>query len=146
VRLSWRDAHERETGGQLMIFGKGRKTRHVLVPATVWEELIAIRGDSASAGKACSGAEDAPVFPSRKGRKMLTSVQVLRIVRAAAQRAGINADGSPDWLRHAHASHALDRGAPVHLVQQTLGHSSLTTTSRYTHVGPSESSGTSLAL
>jgi integrase/recombinase XerD len=49
-------------------------------------------------------------------------------------------------LLHAHTSHALDRGAPAHLVMQTLGHASLMTTSRYSHARPSESSGLYLAL
>ena len=37
---------------------------------------------------------------------------------------------SPHWLRHAHASHSLERGAPIHLVQATLEHASIATTSR----------------
>ena len=48
---------------------------------------------------------------------------------------------SPHWLRHAHATHALDKGAPLRLVQATLGHASLDTTSKYLHIRPSESSG-----
>lgn len=43
-------------------------------------------------------------------------------------------------LGHAHASHALDQGAPIHLVQQTLGHSSVATTGRYLHARPTDSS------
>ena len=43
-------------------------------------------------------------------------------------------------FRHAHASHALDRGAPIHLVQATLGHASITTTGRYLHARPDDSS------
>lgn len=49
------------------------------------------------------------------------------------------------WLRHTCASHSLDRGAPVHVVQQTLGHTSLATTSRYTHARPGQSAGAYLA-
>jgi integrase/recombinase XerD len=67
-------------------------------------------------------------------------------VKAAAARAGLPPEVSAHWLRHAHASHALDRGAPAHLVQATLGHSSLTTTGRYLHARPSESSGKFLAI
>src|SRR5215471_16059101 len=48
-------------------------------------------------------------------------------------------------LRHAHASHALDRGAPIHLVQATLGHASVATTSAYLHVRPGDSSARFLA-
>jgi len=50
---------------------------------------------------------------------------VLRIVQAAAKRAGLEAHVSPHWLRHSHATHALERGAPIHLVAATLGHASV---------------------
>ncbi len=53
---------------------------------------------------------------------------------------------SPHWLRHAHVSHALDRGAPAHLVQQTVGHASLATTSKYAHARPDASSSEFLAV
>jgi integrase/recombinase XerD len=66
---------------------------------------------------------------------------VERIVRAAAKRAGITALVSPHWMRHAHASHSLDRGASIHLVQTTLGHASIAITGMYLHVRPKESSG-----
>jgi site-specific recombinase XerD len=71
---------------------------------------------------------------------------VWRIVRAAAERAGIAAGVSPHWLRHAHASHALDRGAPVYLVSSTLGHADLRTTSAYTHARPGDSSARYLGV
>jgi integrase len=51
---------------------------------------------------------------------------------------------SAHYLRHAHVSHALDRGAPAHLAQATVGHSDLRTTSRYAHARPNESSATYL--
>jgi integrase/recombinase XerD len=43
---------------------------------------------------------------------------------------------SPHRLRHAHASHSLDAGAPIHVAQATLGHASVSTTSRYLHARP----------
>ncbi len=72
-------------------------------------------------------------------------MQVNRIVKAAAKRVpGLEeavADAvSPHWLRHAHASHAMDRGAPVHLVKETLGHANIATTGRYLHARPTDSS------
>ena len=74
-----------------------------------------------------TGGKD-PVFPSRKAKDggRLRSVAVLRIVRRAAGRAGIELPVSPHWFRRAHTSHALDRGAPIHLVQATLGAASIT--------------------
>jgi integrase/recombinase XerD len=71
---------------------------------------------------------------------------VERIVTRAARRAGIDKHVSPHWLRHALASHALDRGAPIHVVQQTLGHASLATTSKYSHARPGDSAGLYVAV
>jgi integrase/recombinase XerD len=138
--LSWRDLQPNGEGGQVTVFGKGGQTRAIRLPASVWKQLAALRTPAA-------GADDA-VFRSRKikdgGR--LRTVAVLRIVRHAAARAGIDLPVSPHWLRHAHASHALDRGAPIHLVQATLGHASVTTTGRYLHARPSDSSSRFLPL
>ena len=72
--------------------------------------------------------------------------QVLRIVRKAARRAGITKAVSPHFLRHSHASHALDRGAAISLVQVTLNHSSVATTGRHLHARPSDSSSRYLPL
>ncbi|MBD2066299.1 site-specific integrase [Leptolyngbya sp. FACHB-671] len=52
----------------------------------------------------------------------------------------------PYWLRHSHASHALNRGVPIHLVQATLGHSSIETTGRYLHTNLFDSSGLHLPV
>ncbi len=134
--LRWRDLHTRDEGGQITVFGKGGKTRHIVIPATVWDDVTALQFDAE--------ADDA-VLQSRRGGA-LTSGQVWRIVKHAALRAGLGDAVSPHFLRHAHASHSLDRGAPPHLVQQTLGHASLATTSRYTHARPGESSGRYLAV
>lgn len=134
--LTWRSLQQRDDGGQVLVYGKGGKTRAVKLPASLWSELQLLR----------TGAElDAPVFPSRKGKGNLTQVQVNRIVKRAAGRVpGIDrevaAKISPHWLRHAHATHAMDRGAPIHLVQATLGHSNVATTGRYLHARPTDSS------
>jgi integrase/recombinase XerD len=69
-----------------------------------------------------------------------TSFGTRRIVKATAKRAGINEAASAHWLRHAHASHAIDEGAPITLVSQTLGHADLKTTSVYAHARPNDSS------
>jgi integrase/recombinase XerD len=134
--LRWIDVQPRGDEGQVTVVGKGGKTRAVLLPTGVWNELIGLR-DNAN--------EDEPVFRSRLKAGPLDQSQILRIVRAAAARAGTSKNVSPHWLRHAHASHSLDRGAPIHLVQATLGHSSVATTGRYLHARPTESSGKYLA-
>jgi integrase/recombinase XerD len=129
--LKWCDAIPRTEGGQITVFGKRGKTRTVLLKPKSWTQLLAIRSDADSVD---------PVFRSRKGGGHLDTSQVRRIVYAAAKKAGLEQKVSPHWMRHAHASHALDRSAPIHLVQATLGHASVSTTGRYLHARPTESS------
>lgn len=134
--MKWGDCSERTSGGQVSVFGKGGKTRVILIPANVWWRLIAIRGEAGM---------HASIFVSRKGGSLHPS-QVLRVVKKAAARAGIAANVVVHTFRHCHASHALERGAPIHLVQSTLGHSQLSTTGRYLHARPNDSSSRYLPL
>ena len=90
-----------------------------------------------------AGSKD-PVFTSRKGGKPLTTRAVNHMIKAAAERAGINPKVSAHWLRHGHASHALERGATLAEVKETLGHASVATTSTYLHARPDRSSGLKL--
>ena len=153
VSMRWGDLHDRDGGGgQLTVLGKGSKFRSSLGRPAVWDEVRALaRLDrttrSASPTFLADGSlnPDAPVFRSRNGVP-LGIKQVWRIVRRAAIEAGLTAKVSPHWLRHAHASHALDRGAPIHLVRDSLGHSSIATTNRYLHARPTEHSERFLAL
>lgn len=124
-------------GGQLGVFGKGSKTRPVLLPVGLFDELSNLALPDL----------DAPLFRSQKkgpdgGPRSVTTRQAERIVKATARNAGLKnaSEVSPHWLRHAHASHAMDRGAKIHLVQATLGHSDISTTGKYLHARPDESS------
>jgi len=125
--------------GQVTLLGKGNKTRTLLLPETIWAELVELKSESNDPDS------NQPVLRSRKGGP-LSRQQISRIVRDAAKSAGFSQNISPHWLRHAHASHALDHGAPVHLVKETLGHQSLTTTSKYAHARPDESSSKYLEI
>ena len=136
VGLRWKDVQPHGTGGQITVLGKGGKTRSVALPDSVFMELLTLR---AGAG------DDEPVFRNEEGGA-LSAFQVWKAVREAARRAGITANVSPHWLRHCHASHSLERGASIALVQETLGHGSITTTTRYLHVRPGKSSGDYLPL
>jgi site-specific recombinase XerD len=129
--LKWCDAMPRQEDGQISVFGKGGKTRNILLKSKTWQALLSLRGEAAATD---------PIFPSRKGGGPLDVSQVRRIVYKAARKAGLLQKVSPHWMRHAHASHALDRRAPIHLVQATLGHASVSTTGRYLHARPTESS------
>ena len=157
--LRWKDVAPRGDTGQITVFGKGGKTRTVLLKSETYQELLTLCKDA---------APDTPVFLSRggghgKAGRHLDPSQVTRIVEAAACRAEIAvytetiiADGkqvqrkrsrvSPHWLRHAHASHALDNGASIAVVKETLGHESIETTAGYTHVRPGASSAQYLKI
>jgi site-specific recombinase XerD len=151
--LRWRDLMDRDEAGQATVFGKGGKTRAVLLSASTWKVLTALReevsrqlGDTRGAGASLASASaDEAVFRSRKGGALDPSA-VHRVVKAAEARAGLPGEVSAHWLRHAHASHSLDRGAPILLVQATLGHASVATTGRYLHARPSESSALFLGV
>lgn len=134
--LTWKDVSSNGDSGQVVLFGKGGKTRTVKLSKATYKALCALDNGV---------KDDSPVFVSQKGGR-LDETQVHRIVKTAAQRAGISGNVSAHWLRHSHASHALDRGANIALVRDTLGHSSLAVTSRYTHAKPNESSALHLAV
>lgn len=143
--LTWRNLQDRSESGQITVYGKGKKTRHVLLDQSTWQEVMNL--------KATESGPDDYVFQSRqawskKGKddKRLDESSVNRIVKAAAKRAGITGDVSPHWMRHAHATHALERGAPITLVKATLGHESMETTAKYTHVRPNASSSQFLGV
>jgi integrase/recombinase XerD len=136
VALRWSDVLPRDQDRvQLSIIGKGDKLRHVLLPAIVSRALMASR---------TAADAEAPVFASRKGGETLTTRAVNHMLKATAKRAGVNPDVSAHWLRHAHASHSLKRGADVVEVKETLGHANIATTSIYLHSSPEHSSGLKL--
>jgi len=78
AHLAWRDLRERGDAGQVTAYGKGGKTRVVLLPAAVWRELVSIRD---------SAPPDAPIFASRARGGFLTPTQVRRLIYAAAAAA-----------------------------------------------------------
>lgn len=139
---------------QIAIFGKGGKTGSVLLPSSVFRELVSLRwvpGRAPDGGSFTRYAGEAePVFRSQKSRDgngaHLEVSQVNRIVAKAAKDAGIEASVSPHWLRHAHASHAHSQGTDLALIRDTLRHSSLATTGRYLHSRPMDSSALHLGI
>lgn len=125
--VRWADVLERPDGNaELLIFGKGGRNRRVGISADTLRLMKQQRTDSEH------------VFTTRTGRP-LDRTTAHRIIKRAAQRAGIQRPVSAHWLRHSHATHALERGANPAAVQEQLGHSSLHTTTRYAHATDSSS-------
>lgn len=143
--LEWRDLAARpdlpgsespsQGRGQVTVFGKGEKERTVLLSASTWRVLMQLRRQERAEGRGQAGN---PVFWSREGGA-LTGTQIYNVVRQMARRAGIDKPVSPHSFRHAHLSHALDRGATIEEARATAGHSSIQTTSVYVHARPDAS-------
>lgn len=119
--------------GTILVRGKGGRERIVLfgekAAAAVRVYLAARR---AAASRGAGRASDA-LFVSRRGTR-LTDRSVRRLVERRLRECALARRISPHGLRHSFATHLLDRGADLRAIQELLGHASLSTTQRYTHV------------
>jgi integrase/recombinase XerD len=122
----------------LTVRGKGGKERLVPLGAPARAAVAAYRSAWAAEGKRQPKsrlAESRWLFPSRGGATHLTRQRVAQMLKGLAIAAGIDPGKiSPHVLRHAFASHMLDRGADLRALQKMLGHADITTTQIYTHV------------
>lgn len=121
---------------QVTVLGKGNKVRSILVPMDLWVEIKSY-GESEYLGP-----KEADDFIFRSQKKPFTRLDpstVFDVVKAAAKKAGLTKKPSPHWFRHSSATHAVENGAPIHVVQSSLGHSSIQTTGKYLDQRPKES-------
>ena len=117
--------------GVVRVFGKGSKERLVPMGEEALDWLQRYLGTMRP--ELLRGAPSETLFPSRRGTQMTRQTFWHRI-KLYAQRAGIRQNLSPHTLRHAFATHLINHGADLRVVQMLLGHSDLTTTQIYTHV------------
>ncbi|HEY6797154.1 MAG TPA: site-specific tyrosine recombinase XerD [Kineosporiaceae bacterium] len=118
--------------GLLKLRGKGSKDRVVPIGsyalAATQAYLVRVRPDLARRGRGTSA-----VFLNARGGR-LSRQSAWAVLQVAAERAGLAAHVSPHTLRHSFATHLLEGGADVRVVQELLGHASVTTTQIYTRV------------
>jgi integrase/recombinase XerD len=116
----------------LRVLGKGSKERIVPVGTYARRALDAylVRGRPALTA---SGRGTPALFINTRGGR-LSRQSAWAILRSVAEQAGITAEVSPHTLRHSYATHLLDGGADIRVVQELLGHASVTTTQIYTLV------------
>jgi len=115
----------------IRVFGKGSKQRIVPVGEPALKAIRFYR-DIRDAGPVQRGAEDI-LFLNRRGGK-LSREMVFHIVKEQVAAAGIRKNVSPHTFRHSFATHLVENGADLRVVQQMLGHESILTTEIYTHV------------
>ncbi len=121
--LNWSDLKN----GKATVFGKGAKTRIVIIPPNLWDRLMQLPRD----GEA--------VFISRRGNR-LERIYIHKMIKECCLLSGVSEKAFSHWLRHSHASHAVNAGCNLRLLQQSLGHSKLETTEKYLHINPDEGS------
>lgn len=118
-------------GCVIRVLGKGGKERIVPVGS---KALHAVRAYIEKLrGEGVSSDEDGPLFLN-KSRGRLTTRSIARILENFVREFCISVPVSPHALRHSFATHMLDAGADLRVVQELLGHKSLSTTQKYTHV------------
>lgn len=117
--------------GLALVYGKGGKERMVPLGGAALGALDRYLRQVRPGLE--RGRGDGRVFLNHRGRP-LTRMTVWRIVKMAADRAGIEGQVSPHTLRHSFATHLLEGGADLAAVQELLGHADISTTQIYTHV------------
>jgi integrase/recombinase XerC len=130
VSLNWSDIDFRL--GIMRVIGKGSNERIVPVGQIAMQRLQDYTLEQRKKWNlACKG--DTPVFLNRDGER-ITTRSVARIVDKRLRAAGIVVRMGPHGLRHTFATHLLNSGADLRAIQELLGHATLSTTQRYTHV------------
>jgi site-specific recombinase XerD len=117
-----------------IVQSKGRKDRNVMLPAEVLGLLRAWWKERPAGKDAGVPLADRWLFPSRVGRRCLTTRQFTRILHQAVAAAGIKKPVTLHCLRHSFATHLLELGTDVRVIQALLGHAKLTTTAGCTRV------------
>jgi integrase/recombinase XerD len=118
--------------GYVRCKGKGSKERIVPVGKAA-KEAVARYVEKVRPKLQKEGIQDNHLFLSRLGRK-ISRVSFWKMIRANTRRAGIKKDVTPHTLRHSFATHLLERGADLRVVQEMLGHADIATTQIYTHI------------
>jgi site-specific recombinase XerD len=117
-----------------IVQSKGRKDRHVMLPAKVLDLLRQWWKARPTAYNAGGAPEQRWLFPGRGDHQPLTTRQFSRLFKEAARAAGLRKTVSLHSLRHSFATHLLERGTDIRLIQALLGHDKLETTARYSRV------------
>lgn len=130
VGLNWADIDFQL--GIIRVVGKGSKERIVPIGDVALTALQSY-GQEQRKKRRSSGTGETPVFLNNRGERISTR-SIARVVEKWLKRTGIQLKMGPHGLRHSFATHLLNGGADLRVIQELLGHASLSTTQRYTHL------------
>ena len=116
-----------------IVQSKGRKDRNVMLPADILGLLRDWWVERPTSQDAGVPGPQRVIFPGYRG-KHLSARQISRLFKEAARAAGITKPVTLHTLRHSFATHLLERGVDIRIIQALLGHTKLTTTARYASV------------
>jgi integrase/recombinase XerD len=130
VNLKWSNFSVNDGVVNLNVIGKGNKQRTVLVIPSLWNEIQLLKRENIDY-----------LFTAYQRNRPLKRNAVHTLLKKIADRAGLTGKISCHWLRHSHATEAIKGGCDISLLQQSLGHSSITTTQKYLCLRVGEGSG-----
>lgn len=142
IAIQWSSFKEYDEYVEVKVWGKGEKLRRIYIDHDFFNEIKMLQN-------LYDFKKKDHLFQSVKGVP-LSRQDIFNIVKEVSLKAEVRVEKhngklmslvSPHWLRHAHASHSLNNGAPIHVVRDTLGHTSISTTNVYLNTTPGQSSG-----
>lgn len=135
ANLQKSDFTELETVVKIRILGKGSKLRFVFIKRVLFEEIKSLLGRNWEHGSPY-------LFESRRNKGLPLSVrQIENITSQESRNANLSISINPHLLRHKHATKSTRNGAPLDVLQKSLGHTSILTTAQYLHIEDDDSSG-----
>lgn len=117
------------TGGYIMVTGKGNKDRYVPIPAQTLDQMIFYFENV----RPKYNTNNSKLFLVNKFGRPVTNSYVQIMIKTAASECKLKKGITPHKLRHTYATHLMENGADIRTIQELLGHSSINTTTIYTH-------------
>jgi site-specific recombinase XerD len=119
---------------RLKVLGKGGRERYVFLGESARRALAAWLAERSARLEVAGRRDERALFINSRGGALSTRGVFYIVARRAAEK-GLEKPAHPHTLRHSFATHVLNRGADIRVVQELLGHASLSTTQVYTHLG-----------